>query len=449
MNGSLSAYYVEENGVVTKAEQYEFQSYWNGNMPQDNPRSVTKTAAPSSLYKVGLDSYSFVAGDTATTGRQTKYRDKSLGWTNRRVSSYKGIEFSYDGQGRRIAKGNISYIYDSQNRLLKQSNGLEFFYDQSGVSSVKYAGKTYFYRKDILGNIIALIDTNGSVVVKYSYNAWGYNGVSDINGNVITDENHIGNLNPFRYRGYYYDTETKLYYLKTRYYDPETGRFISQDYIEYIAPNIINGLNLYAYCVNNPIGLCDPSGCSALAALIIGLLLLFTPVGGTVWQITASVLGYAGIAIASLFDKDIKNDMDSIGWNPFNADESLVTGSTKVSFYKGAPVFRTNASRSWSFGAIFFVKGRTADELRHERGHNWQLMMMGLATYGFTVAIPSSLELGGWSAANKYYKAPWEALASILGGDTSSGLTKEEISTAWLYFGLSHLLIPPIFFWFK
>lgn len=71
-------------------------------------------------------------------------------------------------------------------------------------------------------------------MVKYSYNAWGYNKVSDINGTEITDENHIGNLNPFRYRRYYYDTETKLYYLKTRYYDPETGRFISQDGIEYL-----------------------------------------------------------------------------------------------------------------------------------------------------------------------------------------------------------------------
>lgn len=84
-------------------------------------------------------------------------------------------------------------------------------------------------------------------MVKYTYDAWGNNVVSDTIGAIITDKNHIGNLNPFRYRGYYYDTETKLYYLKTRYYDPETGRFISQDYIEYIAPDIINGLNLYAY----------------------------------------------------------------------------------------------------------------------------------------------------------------------------------------------------------
>ncbi len=67
-------------------------------------------------------------------------------------------------------------------------------------------------------------------------------------------------LNPFRYRSYYYDTETELYYLQTRYYDPELGRFISQDSIEYAAPETINGLNLYAYCGNNPVMNIDPTG---------------------------------------------------------------------------------------------------------------------------------------------------------------------------------------------
>ena len=66
--------------------------------------------------------------------------------------------------------------------------------------------------------------------------------------------------NPFRYRGYYYDVETKLYYLMTRYYDPETGRFISMDSVEYLNPNSINGLNLYSYCGNNPIMYSDENG---------------------------------------------------------------------------------------------------------------------------------------------------------------------------------------------
>ena len=111
-----------------------------------------------------------------------------------------------------------------------------------------------------------MLDTNGAVVVKYTYDAWGNNVVSDANGTIISDTNHIGNLNPFRYRGYYYDTETKLYFLKTRYYDPEIGRFMTIDDIKFLNSRIINGLNLYAYCFDNPIFYVDKTGCIPFAS---------------------------------------------------------------------------------------------------------------------------------------------------------------------------------------
>ena len=82
----------------------------------------------------------------------------------------------------------------------------------------------------------------------------------DGNGQEIGDAAHIGNKNPFRYRSYYFDTETGLYYLKSRYYDPEICRFITIDDISYIDPETINGLNLYAYCGNNPVMFSDPNG---------------------------------------------------------------------------------------------------------------------------------------------------------------------------------------------
>ena len=97
-------------------------------------------------------------------------------------------------------------------------------------------------------------------MVRYYYDAWGNNAVTDKDGNEITAIDHIGYLNPFRYRGYYYDTETELYFLQTRYYDPELGRFISQDSLDYADPETINGLNLYAYCNNNPVMHVDPNG---------------------------------------------------------------------------------------------------------------------------------------------------------------------------------------------
>ena len=85
-------------------------------------------------------------------------------------------------------------------------------------------------------------------MVNYIYDAWGNHAVLDANGNDLTDSSHIGNRNPIRYRGYFYDVETGLYYLQTRYYDPEVGRFVTIDGIEYLDPETINGLNLYAYC---------------------------------------------------------------------------------------------------------------------------------------------------------------------------------------------------------
>lgn len=163
---------------------------------------------------------------------------------------------------------------------------------------MKYNNAVYFYRKDAQGNIIALLDSSGNVVVKYVYDAWGNHAVLDANGADITDVNHIGVLNPFRYRGYFYDVETGLYYLQTRYYDPEIGRFITIDGIEYLDPETINGLNLYAYCGNNPVMYTDPTG-----TFLIGLLLAIGGiiVGGLITGTVAAVNRSEGESFGGAF----------------------------------------------------------------------------------------------------------------------------------------------------
>ena len=125
--------------------------------------------------------------------------------------------------------------------------------------------------------IIPILDSTGDVVVEYTYDAWGNHIVTP------TDEaySELSQLNPFRYRGYYYDTETGLYFLKTRYYDPEVGRFITIDDLSYLDPESINGLNLYAYCGDNPVMNVDPSGRFLLSLFfILGGIALGTVVGG-------------------------------------------------------------------------------------------------------------------------------------------------------------------------
>ena len=135
---------------------------------------------------------------------------------------------------------------------------MEFIYDGNGLCGVKCNNENYLYRKNAQGDITHILDNAGMVVAKYVYDAWGNHAILDANGNDLASG--VGVLNPFRYRSYYYDEETDLYYLQTRYYDPELGRFLSQDDVSYLAPDSINGLNLYAYCSNNPVMNVDPTG---------------------------------------------------------------------------------------------------------------------------------------------------------------------------------------------
>ena len=190
------------------------------------------------------------------------------------------------------------WFFNSNGNLIKQSNGLEFLYDHTGVFAVKYNNATYFYRKNAQNDIIALLDNTGATVVKYKYDAWGKCKVLNTSGVEITDSNNIGILNPFRYRSYYYDTETGFYFLKTRYYDPEIGRFMTIDDLSYLDPDSINGLNLYAYCGDNPVMAYDPNGTFFLTTFLVSLA-IGALVGGLV---------SGGFAIGSQIYQN--------GWNP-------------------------------------------------------------------------------------------------------------------------------------
>ena len=157
------------------------------------------------------------------------------------------------------------------------------------------------------------------------YDAWGNHdvfGLNKVNGIEVLQDIYIkkapafadeylkfkqlGEFNPFRYRGYYYDIETGLYYLQTRYYDPEVGRFISQDSIEYADPETINGLNLYAYCGNNPVMGYDPDGTWDWGKFWAGLGLIVTAIAAVVVSVATFGAGtplamtmVAGVTLAA------------------------------------------------------------------------------------------------------------------------------------------------------
>ena len=117
---------------------------------------------------------------------------------------------------------------------------------------------TFWFEKNLQGDIVAVYDEDGTKLISYTYDAWGNFTTTYHNGCTAS---HIANLNPFRYRGYYYDAETGLYYLQSRYYDPVIGRFINADAYVSTGQGIL-GNNMFVYCGNNPVNRIDKTGTS-------------------------------------------------------------------------------------------------------------------------------------------------------------------------------------------
>jgi RHS repeat-associated protein len=142
------------------------------------------------------------------------------------------------------------------------NNTLDFAYDANGAPmTVTYNGTTYYYVTNLQGDVVAILNSAGTAVATYSYEAWG--GLLFTGG---TMEGTLGDLNPLRYRGYVFDNETGLYYLQSRYYNPGMGRFINADNFMATGQGFI-GNNPYVYCGNNPVLNYDPSGNFFFAAL--------------------------------------------------------------------------------------------------------------------------------------------------------------------------------------
>lgn len=152
------------------------------------------------------------------------------------------------------------------------------------------------FDKNTLGDIIAILDNNGNIVARYEYDAWGNCTVMNGYGGIDYSSTSIGNINPFRYRGYYYDRETGFYYLQTRYYDPSIMRFINADNYELVAElsSVVGQLNMYAYCGNNPIMYTDPTGEIVGWAIVLIGAGIGALIGGIIGGATAANNGAEG-----------------------------------------------------------------------------------------------------------------------------------------------------------
>ena len=289
------AYTYDSRGFLIKEDNTSYTYDDNGNMITSG-NSTYKYDNLNRLISINGDSifYSFT-----NPGNPRLFKDTEYKFEGRRlvgifedlgVDEQKTVDYTYNSNGLIIKKVlgywyaddrdseeyTTKYYYDGEKLITEigPRNRLDYLYDENGIlyGLIKDSSRKYFYIRDFMSNILGLVDNSGNIVVKYKYDAYG-NRIS------ITDTSgcDLGNINPFRYKGYYYDDDVEMYYCKSRFYVPLWHRWLNSDSINYLDPKNITSLNLFTYCNNNPVMYVDPTGRFTILGLLIsvGLSLAF------------------------------------------------------------------------------------------------------------------------------------------------------------------------------
>lgn len=256
-------YAYDQGGNLKSVKEY---AYTEGTLPETPVHEETGTY--SSTWKDQLLNWDGTAMTYDAVGNMLTRGDTVYTWTMGRklacVDNGRKAQYFYDHTGARVKKvvdGVITNYHMAGDLLASETrNGgtIWYVYDSgANLVAIIIAGKYYYYVRNIQNDIVALVDESGKTVVNYVYDSWGK--LLSITGSL---KDTVGIQNPFRYRGYYYDNETGMYYLKNRYYDPGLRRFIGSDAITTVEASLetFHNRNLYIYCNQNPIVRSDSKG---------------------------------------------------------------------------------------------------------------------------------------------------------------------------------------------
>ena len=296
----------EDNSYSAETYIYTYDKAGNILSRQHYPLTNEGEEPTGMLYSYDYEYLAYDWGDLLTS-----YMGQSLYYDGigNPISYYNGIRWNFTWtEGRRLATASnggttVSFMYNDEGiRTSKTVNGVKhtyylngsqivmeewgnellvYLYDAEGSpigmqyrtsSFAEGVFETYWFEKNLQGDIVAVYDDRGVMQISYVYDAWG-NFTTTFHDECTYSDNVA--LNPFLYRGYYYDAELGMYYLQSRYYDPTIGRYINADGYISTGQGLL-GYNMFAYCGNNPVNRVDPEGKSWIAvAILVALCAVF------------------------------------------------------------------------------------------------------------------------------------------------------------------------------
>ena len=332
-NQQTKYYYDELNEVIREDNQgqnktitYTYDAGGNITQKVEYPYTTGTLGTPTKTYN-------YTYGDTNWKDKLTSFDGKALtydaignpltydGWAytweeGRQLASMsktgQNLSFKYNDSGIRTQKtvnGVTTKYYLNGDKVTLEDNGTDkiyYSYDATGnLVSMNLNGTEYYYIRNAQGDIIGLFDSAGTQVVGYTYDSWG-----KLISTTGTLASTVGAKNPYLYRGYRSDTETGLYYLQSRYYSPDWGRFVNAD-AEGGQVGALLSHNVFAYCLNNPVNMSDPSGfMPTWAKWALGIVAVAVAIIAIPYEILAAAgtaIVTAGAAVVSRVGSAVQN----------------------------------------------------------------------------------------------------------------------------------------------